>query len=242
MDDLRKAICFMVLLCLCAGQAIADVFKQVDRETGRVFYTDCPKGADYELVVQTGAREEVVKLAEQGNAEAQYKLGCSATKDYTQAAAWFRRAAEQGFAPAQNDLGWMYVKGLGVAQDYKKAFSWFTKAAIQGHASAQGALGWMYDSGQGVVQDYKQAASWYRKAAEQGVGEAQASLGVRYAEGQGVPQDYIEAHKWFNLAGSTGNATAIKNRDAIARRMTAAQIAEAQKSASEWQAEFEKRH
>lgn len=49
-----------------------------------------------------------------------------------------------------------------------------------------------------------------------------------------MPQDYIQAHMWFNLAGAGGNATALRNRDLVAAKMTPAQIAEAQRLAREW--------
>ena len=49
-------------------------------------------------------------------------------------------------------------------------------------------------------------------------------------------QDYTRAHMWLNLAAVTGNATAVKNRDIIASKMTSQQIAEAQKLARECQA------
>jgi TPR repeat protein len=95
-------------------------------------------------------------------------------------------------------------------------------------------LGIMYDSGQGVPQDYTQAAKWYRLAADQGNAIAESKLGVMYYFGQGVPQDYTQAHKWLNLAASQGNTEAGKNRDLLAALMTPAQIADAQKLASEW--------
>ena len=41
---------------------------------------------------------------------------------------------------------------------------------------------------------------------------------------------------WFNLAAVTGHATAVKNRDLIAKRMTPQQVAQAQKLARECQA------
>ena len=78
---------------------------------------------------------------------------------------------------------------------------------------------------------------WSRLAADQGDARAQFNLGVRYYKGQGVPQDYVLAHKWINLAASrTGEEREkrVKARDLVARRMTAAQIAEAQRLAREW--------
>ena len=55
-----------------------------------------------------------------------------------------------------------------------------------------------------------------------------------YDNGRGVLQDYVRAHMWYNLAAAQGNKPATKNRDLLAKRMTPAQIAEAQKLAREW--------
>jgi TPR repeat protein len=42
---------------------------------------------------------------------------------------WYRRAAEQGYIPAQVYLGIRYDQGTGVSQDYIKAHMWFNLAA-----------------------------------------------------------------------------------------------------------------
>ncbi len=55
-----------------------------------------------------------------------------------------------------------------------------------------------------------------------------------YYNSQGVVQDYVQAHMWFNLAGAQGDKQAAKNRDIVAKRMTPAQIAEAQRRAGKW--------
>jgi uncharacterized protein len=139
----------------------------------------------------------------------------------------------------------------GVAQaqgDYATALRLWRPLAEQGNAVAQVLLGGLYEDGQGVPQDYAAAAAWYRKGAEQGAAGAQYSLGHMYENGKGVPQDYVQAHKWFNLAaanttGSDGiplaevkrmQADYAKDRDAVAAKMTPAQIAEAQRLAREW--------
>jgi TPR repeat protein len=49
---------------------------------------------------------------------------------------WFRKAAEQGHAPAQYNLGVCYYYGNGVPQNYREAVRWIRKAAEQGHADA----------------------------------------------------------------------------------------------------------
>jgi TPR repeat protein len=80
---------------------------------------------------------------------------------------WFLKAANQGHADAQFKLGQIYENGFGVATDYKKAKEWYEKAADQRHANAQYALGWLYENGRGTVTDCDKAKEWYRKAADQ---------------------------------------------------------------------------
>ena len=86
-------------------------------------------------------------------------------QDYAQAAAWWRKAADQGYAAAQRALGWTYEVGQGVAQDYAQAVAWFRKAADQADAPAEGSLGEMYRDGLGVPQDYVRAQMWFNLAA-----------------------------------------------------------------------------
>jgi len=79
-----------------------------------------------------------------------------------------RKAAERGGAPAQFNLGSVYLYGYVVRRDYEEAAKWFRKAAEQGHSAAQYNLGMMYRVGNGVPKDLTEAAKWIRKAAEQG--------------------------------------------------------------------------
>ena len=69
--------------------------------------------------------------------------------------------------------------------------------------------------------------------APQGYANAQYNLGVMYEKGQGVSQDYILVYMWWNIAESSGNKLAIKNIDAIAKRMTPTDISTAQELARE---------
>ena len=105
--------------------------------------------------VQAQTPEETDALrarAEAGDAEAQFSLG--RTYEYgfinvpedadvldAEAARWFRLAAEQGHADAQNYLGDRYWTGEGVPQDYAEAVHWYRLAAYQGVAEAQYFLG-----------------------------------------------------------------------------------------------------
>lgn len=138
--------------------------------------------------------EQFQKLREDataGNAEAQNSLGTlfysghaisrdASGKildyDLESAAAWFYRAAEQGHAAAQFNLGLMYVEGQSVPKDSAKAVELFTKSAEQGNVDAQNNLGVMYFVGEGVSRDVDKAKQWFEKAAAQGNAEAKGNL------------------------------------------------------------------
>jgi TPR repeat protein len=83
-------------------------------------------------------------------------------------------------------------------------------------------------------RDYATAVRLVRPLAEQGDANAQYNLGVFYDNGLGVPQDKVRAYMWLNLSAAQGRDGAAAFRDLMARRMTPAQIAEAQKLAREW--------
>lgn len=122
--------------------------------------------------------------------------------------------------------------------DYATALREFRPLAAAGHLLSQVYLGYIYKDGLGVPQDYAEAAKWFRMNAERGHVVSQINLGALLTYGKGMPQDYVEAHMWFNLAASTNpgilHNRATTNRDALAQKMTPAQVTEAQKLAREW--------
>ncbi|KAF9151691.1 hypothetical protein DFQ26_001159 [Actinomortierella ambigua] len=137
-----------------------------------------------------------------------YERGQGVDQSDIEAVKWYTKAAEQGYASAQFNIGVMYERGQGVDQGDIEAVTWYTKAAEQGYANAQFNLGVMYERGQGVDQSDIEAAKWYTKAAEQGHAKAQCNLGVMYDKGRGVDQDNIEAVKWYTMAAEQGLARA----------------------------------
>ena len=154
-------------------------------------------------------RQSLEPRAEPNDAEAQYKLGerYFQGKDKEEAVKWYRRAAEQGHAQAQGQLGYCYAFGEGVAEDEGEAVKWYKKAADQGGAGAQYRLGMHYHfDGQGVAKDAMEAVKWYRKAADQGHAASQYVLGRYYDEGKVVPKDQIEAVKWYLKAANNQDA------------------------------------
>src|SRR5437762_3316950 len=107
--------------------------------------------------------EAVKARAEAGDTDSEYQLGLcyysgdGVPKDFSKAAKWFRKAAEQNNAAAQCNLGISYASGQGVAKDGVEAAKWFRKAAEQNYADAQFRLGVFYHEGLGVAKDYTEA-------------------------------------------------------------------------------------
>lgn len=146
--------------------------------------------------------------------------------------------AEKGSESAQFVTGLNYYCGAnGVTKNHTEALGWFLKSAEQGSYVAQNIVGVMYSNGEGTQQDYKEAETWYRKSAEKGYAMAQLNLGFVYYRGKGIPKDYVMAHKWFILSAAQGDEKAREYIDHMTKKMTHAQIEEAQKSAEEWNAE-----
>ena len=151
------------------------------------------------------------------------------------AALALRKAAEQGDAVAQNNLGLAYVNGQNVPQNYAEAVKWFRKAAEQGNTEAEINLGLAYVNGQGIPQNYIEGTKWLRMAAERGNANAQCNLGNAYFYGdRGVSKDRVEAYKWYILAASSGHEESIRYRNDLAHDLPPEQVAEGQKRATEF--------
>lgn len=65
-----------------------------------------------------------------------YRNGDGIQQSDEKAVEWYSKAAEQGNASAQCNLGYMYEEGRGVLQSNEKAKYWYTKAANQGERDA----------------------------------------------------------------------------------------------------------
>ena len=112
----------------------------------------------------------LTRQAQNGDAAAQSDLADEYYEqgNHAKAFEWNTKAAGQGYAAAQNNLGGMYRQGQGVRQDYQKAVEWYTKAAHQGFAEAQYNLGAMYYNGQGVSQNKSTAKRYFGQACDNG--------------------------------------------------------------------------
>ena len=156
--------------------------------------------------------------------------------DYAGALRELRPLAQQGNLDAQAKLGEMYLQGTGVKQDYTTAMRWLMQAATQGDvAAAESDIGLIYYNGAGVKRDYAEAARWFLKAAEQGYADAQIGLGSLYSHGLGVPKDLVKAYMWFQLASKGGSKDGTRLLDEVRRVMRQSDIAQAEKLAAAFQ-------
>jgi TPR repeat protein len=113
--------------------------------------------------------------------------------------------------------------------------------ARRGNPHAEALLGYMYEHGLGVPQSWPAAVDYYLLAAEAGDATGQYLLGLMYDKGFGVSRDVVQAYKWLNLAASHGPRNNreyfIRLRDAVASKMTRAQLDLGQQLALEWSME-----
>ena len=105
-----------------------------------------------------------------------YHYGIVGQEDDSKAVKQYTKAADQGFAEAQYDLGFCYSTAQGVPHDKAEAVKYYRAAADQGLAEAQSALAGCYQVGEGVQKDIGEAIEYYKKAANQGEPQANAVL------------------------------------------------------------------
>jgi uncharacterized protein len=202
--------------------------------------------------------------AVKGATDAQNKIGemlqrgLGFERNAAEAVKWFRLAADQGSISAQNNLANAFALGLGVPQNLDEAFKWYRIAADQSSSYAENVMGVAYEHGLHFAQDDAEAFRWFRRAANRvyerpddtWIHSPQYNIAVMYASGRGTAQDYVRALMWFTLAIAFGDTrppdpfgvqlvgtpkeTAPEQRDKLKALMTPAQIAEAEKLASEW--------
>lgn len=135
---------------------------------------------------------------------------CGQAQDKSEAFARYRKAAEQGYMPAQYQTAESYFGGDGVQTDYAKAKEWYLKAAKQGHGLSQLRLGFLSAEKHftGVTADLAQAETWFKKAAEQDAGDARFRLGNFYINYK-RPPDYAQGSLWLQKAAEGGHRTAM---------------------------------
>ena len=168
------------------------------------------------------------------DAHAQYELGLDykmprhgKERDADKAFEWFHKAAEQGLAEAQLEVGRHFV-GTGTPEvaDSSQAIYWLRKAAKQGLVDAQYELGeyyfnlWVFlENMENNFHPYLHHKDyWFRKAAEGGNVMAMERLGKFYPEETKsflYEFDIEERMKWNKKAANKGSAEAAFNQGQI---------------------------
>lgn len=152
---------------------------------------------------------DISSKARSGDKEAQYWMallygdGQLIPQDDAAARDWMLKSAEQGYTPAQEGMGRIYLGRMtknSYVREYGDADRWFRLAATQGNAEAQFWLGTGYEQGWFGGIDYNEAVKWLRRAADQGYPNAQFCLGQMYEEGHGVHQNNVVAARWYRRA------------------------------------------
>jgi TPR repeat protein len=130
-----------------------------------------------------------------------YHAGVLLKKDDAEALLLLHKAADKGFAAAEESLGIFAQTGVGIEQpDPAGAIAWYKKAVQHGAPDAATNMALMYANGNGVAKDPAQALSLFRRAAEGGDAAAQYNLALLYDRGEGVAQDHKESLRWLNAA------------------------------------------
>jgi TPR repeat protein len=185
-----------------------------------------PKGqADFERQWRSDVGARWRAEAERGTPEAQFLAGLGywlfdAAKEpeaLGHAMRLFESAAQQGFTPAETQLGQALLRGEGVRADPERGLRLLERAAASNDTFAMHNLALAYDDCRGVDCDRKLAYEWDRKAADLGLVLAQTDTGMRLWAGRGVIQDLLKGCEWFTRAAAQGDAEGIRGRNVCAR-------------------------
>jgi len=150
------------------------------------------------------------RAANLGNAEAQCEMASTlrAWDDFSGAFDWDQKAAKQGWANSQYNLGVCCRDGIGTSKNPEMQFYWYGQAANNGVTEAKLSYAICFLLGVGTAQDFPQAVYWLRQAADEGNAEAKMRLGTAYIQGIGCPVDTKGGISLLREAASLGNEKA----------------------------------
>lgn len=100
-----------------------------------------------------------------------YLKGRGLTRNPTEAAALFERAAQNGSSVGDVEYAILLFNGDGVAKNESKAAQYFRRAAAKGNAIAQNRLARLLAAGRGVPVNKIDAAAWHILAVGQGLAD-----------------------------------------------------------------------
>ena len=189
------------------------------------------------LPAQTTGTLPLRARAAAGDAAAQFEVASEyskgKSKDYRQAAKWYKLSAAQGFALSQYRLAALYEQGKGLKRDANRARIWYRRAAEQGNVKAMHNLAVLYANRK--TPDYKTAAAWFSRAAAHGLTDSQFNLGILHENGLGIPTNRMEAYKYFQLAARQGDHLARKSGDEVGQKLNSQQRDTIDRFVNKWQ-------
>lgn len=155
-------------------------------------------------------------LAKHGDVKAQYNVGLMSIKgegvapDPKEALEWYKKAAKQGYGPAEFNIARYYHT---LAENEPKilirAKEWYEKAANNGVVAAQTNLGLLYIHGsESIPKELDKGIGLLVKAADANDTKAQLNLGIIYGWQEGVVHDKYKAHTYLKQALKNGEAEA----------------------------------
>lgn len=144
------------------------------------------------------------------------------------------KAALDGSAEAQYQIGLLFEYGRDVEQDDFIAANWYEKSAAQAFSDAQYRLAILYDNGWGKPTNKEKAFELYESAAENGHELAQHDVAIMYFKGIGVNRNPLQAYKWLRIAVLSGSPLMQKHLTMIAQDLFPEEIKVAESLAKEW--------
>jgi hypothetical protein len=131
--------------------------------------------------------------------------------DQRKAGRLYKLAADQGYAPAQVNLGFCFQEGIGGEPNKVAARRLYKLAADQGYAPAQCSLGFCFTQGIGGEKNEVAARRLYQLAADQGYAPAQVNLGFYFELGIGGEKDSSLALLYYSRGAAQKSPYAINS-------------------------------
>ena len=148
-------------------------------------------------------------------------------KNYQEALADFKTAAEAGDSQAQNNLGAYYLQSPSIKNNYKQAKYWLGKSASQNNKMGIFNLAYLYINGKSVPKDINKGIEYYKKSAALNYIDAQRHLGFLYYQGRLVKQNLEQAYLYFSLAAQNEDTTSANMLPVLSKQMTPIQLKQA---------------
>jgi hypothetical protein len=121
-----------------------------------------------------------------------------------------KRAAEDGYAPAQYNLAQLYRDGLGTLPSQGMYRKWVEAAAAQEYSLALYTLGLDYDFGRGVAKDLPRALAYYERGAFAGDTMAAYNAGQLNLMGEGaIPANKLKAIRFLEMSAAGNEQPAL---------------------------------